>query len=130
MEINNTETLLKLIRSSDEDEAIKLFDQYTKIIKRDMLNHTWDRARVLVRHIAKNRRQRVKKSMINYDEESGMISLVQFTKFIAAYENSANEHYEKGSLETKDVIADLISTLYQLLGNVRVDKRLIFTRED
>ena len=130
MEINNTETLLKLIRSVEEEDAIKMFDQYTNIIKRDTLNYTWNRARVLVRHIAKNRRQRVRKAMVNYDEESGMISLVQFTKFIAAIEDSATNLYEKGSIETKDAISDVITSLYQLLGNIRIDKRLIFTKED
>jgi hypothetical protein len=129
MEINNTETLLRLIRSSSEEEAADLLKQYSDILKKDTIEYTWSRARVLVRHIAKNRRQRVRKEMINYDTESGMISLVQFTRFIAAIENVATVHYEKGDLEIKTVVADIVDQLYQSLGNVRIDKRIIFTKD-
>jgi hypothetical protein len=129
MEINNRETLLKLLRSTGEEEASQLLKRYTEIIKRDTIDYTWDRARVLVRHISKNRRQRVKKSMVNYDVESGMISLLQFTKFVAALEDAAMEHYKNGTEEVKSSIGDIINQLYQSLGNVRIDRRILFSKD-
>lgn len=130
MEIKNKKALLQLIRKSDEDTAVDYLEQYTNIIKKDTINYSWDRARVLVRHIAKNRKQRVKSAMVNYDTESGMISLVQFTRFWAALEDISEVHYNACGEEAKEAISDIIEQAYQLLGNIKLDRRIIFTTKE
>jgi len=130
MEINNKKELVKLIQSSDYDTGLKVLDQYHDILAEHYINAGWDKARRLVRFIGKNRKERIRKEMVNFDEESGMISLLTFTRFFAAVEDIANVHYNYGKEETKDAISDIVAQMYNLLGSVKIDRRIIFTKED
>lgn len=129
MEIADVKTLVRKIKSSNEELAIEILKGYSDNVATYYINRAWSRARVLVRHISKTRKERIKKEMLGYDELSGVITLIQFTKFVARIEDLANEHYARGNQETKDAIEDIISGTYNSLSDVRIDKRLIFNKE-
>lgn len=130
MEINNHETLVRLIRSLPEEEAIKTIKKYTDIVAEDYVNRTWERARKLIRFINRFRKLELKKHILEMDEYSAMISVVSFTRYFAALEDLLREYNEKGSLEVKACVNDVNELMYQLLDDkIKIDRRSIFQKD-
>lgn len=130
MEIADVKTLVRVIRSSSEEEAIKLVKDYGDTRQEVGINDGWENARRVTRFAIKNRKERLKKQILEIDEFTAMVSLISFTKYFSGIEDLLREHGEKGSDEVKACVEDVNELMYQLLGEkLKIDRRTSFAND-
>jgi hypothetical protein len=129
MEIQNLEALVREIKNSDTEKAVEMITDYGNTRESRGINQGWSRSRVVMRFAMKNRNKRLKNSILEFDEHSAMLSVVSFTRFISALELIVRNLSEKGSLEVRVVCSEITDSLFQLLGSLKIDRRVIYSKE-
>ena len=130
MEINNTRTLVEYIQSTNAEDGEVILKQFQNAIAEQEIERAWEKIRRYICYSATERKARIKRYKMNFDEESGYISLSQFNKFFQYLDNTAKEHAERGNEEVADAMADLMDGCENFVGDIRLDFRLALRKED
>jgi len=130
MEVGDITQLVRIIQESNEEDAIKAVRLYGNQRESRGINSGWAKCRQLMRYALKNRNRRLRKEILDFDEHSGMLSLVSFTKYFAYVEDVIKALHNKGSLEVKLACGEISAASYQALGNLKIDRRLLFSKKD
>ncbi|MCK5139459.1 MAG: hypothetical protein KAQ85_06430 [Thermodesulfovibrionia bacterium] len=130
MEVQTLEALVKVIKDSDIENAVEMIKTYGNMRETRGISSGWSRSRVVMRFAMKNRKKRLKNSVLEFDEYAGMLSLISFTRLISAQENIIRDLHEKGSFEVRVACAEISDATMQLLGDVKLDRRIIYSKGD
>ena len=76
------------------------------------------------------RGQRIKNTILNFDEANGAINLTEFTRFISGVEDELKEIIDHGDLVHSSAANDIWCLLINRVGDLKVDRRLLFSKED
>lgn len=130
MEIQTIENLVDHIYAiNNKEEAIKAIKTYGDIRCEDQIEKAWDRASRFYKTISKLQKKRVKNAILNYDEENGFITLKEFLKYYFAVDDQLHIMMKYGDDAHKDAASDISSTLSNSLGDIRVDRRMLFPKD-
>ena len=124
MEIASVSTLSKHVRSTDEQSAEKLITAYGDLREKKGINEAWEKARLIMRHIAKARKKRIKDCLLEMDEYSNVIGIVPFTQYFAGIEDTIRVQYLSAASK-EEALAEINDMMYQLLDKVKIDRRLL-----
>jgi hypothetical protein len=125
MEVNSFEQLVKVIINSDEESAAKLIRSYGNQREEKGINDAWDRSRIVLRRALKGRTDRLKKSILNYNEFTANIEVPEFLLYLSAIDEELRYQMEHAPDEGKHVAETIHDLLFNKLGNVKVDYRRI-----
>lgn len=125
MEIKSTKIIVDTIQKSDFDKALKTLIDYGNIRETSGINNGWDRCRRLMRATFRCRSKRLKDSIVDYDDFQSMISLLSFTEYFSSIEDLLRIFYLEGSMDVKKCVSDINDLMYQKLGDLRIDRRIM-----
>lgn len=130
-ELTNWDLLLDYLRVGiDRDEAKKAIESYGNARVESAVEREWKRAMKFFRAVNRTRRNKFKNDILDYDEENGCISLKEFTKFLVGVEDELRFFMINGSKTMYNVCSSVIATMYNRLGDLKVDRRLLFAKDD
>lgn len=93
------------------------------------IERAWkDFNKILIR-VNAHKKQELKRHVLNFDEESGAIPLVEFVRYFAALEEEIKVNLEHGTEEVRDFAENLHDVMWNRLGNIKIDKRTIFAKD-
>lgn len=121
--------LVAYVKSTDNENAVKAIVAYGNKRETKGITETWRRAIIVLRKAFKRREKRIKDSMLEYDPEIGAISMMSFVRYFAAIEDQLRNYQEIGSREVKNCAADVNDFMYQVLGDVKIDRRILFGKD-
>jgi len=129
MEIVDFNTLLTSVRTSSEEEAAKLIKTYGDCRAKSAIEEAWRISRIVMKSAMCGRNKRIKNEILEFEEDQSVISLVSFTRYIAAVEALIKEHNERSSEETKMVLSDISDFMLNKVGSIPLDRRIIYTKD-
>jgi hypothetical protein len=119
---------VSIIKTSDDETAKKLITKYAQIKVQCAIEKDWKYFETVFKKSKRNTEKRLRDFVLDYNEETGCITLVDFTKFYAAIELFIVEEAAKGNPDVMDFCEQLIDYLELKLGTVKVDKRLLYAK--
>ena len=125
MEVSNFEQLVKTICKADKEQVENLVKQYGDIRESHGIEQGWKRCRYIWGKAMRNRTERLRKHIINYDEYTGNIPTVYFIDFFAAVEEELKLQLKSAKDEGKKVAEAIHDVMWNSLGNIKIDKRRI-----
>lgn len=128
--INDTKTLVDVIRASDDETAENLIKQYAHIRVERAIDRTWSWCRRYVNRALLHKERRIQKHLIEYDAEIGAITVRSFVKYIVALEIELKQQMNEGSWETRKFAENLHDLMMNKIGDIPIDRRTIFANED
>lgn len=130
MEIKDTNTLLSYIRTATPENALSALVAYGNNREAKGVQEAWKRTTIILRKAFKRREKRIRDSFVEYDPEIGAISIMSFTNYFAAIEDALKTYYQIGSSDVRSCVSDINDFMYQMLGNVKIDRRILFSKTD
>jgi len=128
MEIVDFDSMLYSILTGTKEEAAKIIKTYGDCRAKAGIDEAWTKANKLLKVATCNREKRMKDFILNYDLEAGAITLIGFTRYYAALEELLKKLSESASRETKDALSDVADGMQMLLGDVKIDKRIVYSK--
>ena len=92
------------------------------------IEDAWDKSAEVLRATNLCRQKRIRNSILNYNE-NGQISVREFTKYFIGVVDELRQFAHHGTPEHRKAAIDVVSTMYTLLGDVKIDKRTLFTKD-
>jgi len=123
MELNNINTLVRVIKSSPEEEAINIINQFRNAVAEQYIESTWKVARRFLSSVLKSRRNRLKRHIVQLDEFSAAIPLLSFQRYFCAIEDKLLEYSNISNKETREAAQDINAMMYQMLDDIKIDRR-------
>lgn len=130
MEISNLKLLVDYIKGASEDNATKAVLEYGNRRVKYAIEESWKRSSKLFGYAMHNRQKRIKDSILDYEEDQSVISLIGLTRFVASIEDCLKKHSENASEETMDALADVADLMFNKLGSIKIDRRIIFSKSE
>lgn len=130
MNIVDYKTLLNEIRHTDEQTASKLLKDYVEIRVSKAIEFAWNKMQSILKKNAHIREKRIKNHIVEFNDESSAIDLINFTRFFSAVEDRIKKHMNTENEELRDALAEINDYMYQKLGKLRLDRRLNFSGGD
>ena len=132
MDINSLDTLVSLIaKIEDKEEIKKAVVAYGNKREKKGIEDGWRRSRVLHRFAIKNRKEQLKKHLLDYNEEAGAIPLVEFLRYFSSLSDFIKDGVR--AYKTKEIMdfADEIEGLmFSKLGGLKLDRRTLFSKDN
>lgn len=133
MTITDLNTLVKEIHTLDVESQACYIKAYADSFSKNMYEQGYSKGyRDCVadqKKIRNKRNDRIKNTILNYDEENGYIELVDFTKFFFAVENELKTTM-KHDEQARSYAENLHDFLWQLLGKIKTDRRFLFRKDE
>ena len=127
--IGDFDDLMSRIEKEKPEIKAKLVKLYGDKRAEKAIKNSWDNARLVYGKILRRRRERLKNLIVNYDEENGCVSLEEFNDFFTSVEDElilAMRHCKEQ--ETKKLAEDIHDFMRQKVGEIRIDRRLLFAK--
>lgn len=128
MVLSDLTQLVDLVKSSSPEEGLKMVTNYGNMRAADAIEQSWKYFRKLIARINGHKRMQLKRHVLNFDEDSGAIPLVEFVRYFAAIEDELRAGLEKESDEVRKFAENIHDTMWNRIGNIRIDKRTIFQK--
>ena len=131
MSINDIETLVSYIFACDDKEEIKnLILAYGNSRHASGIESAGQKARDFYAKINALRGKRIKNSILNWDEDNGTITLKELTKFIVGIDDQLRVMVGHGDKAHADAASDISCILYDRIGDLKIDRRLLFSNDE
>ena len=89
----------------------------------------WDRCRRIYEKQNKKREDRLRKSIIHYDEENSCISTTEAIELLTSVEDEAKRLGKDAKEESANLLEMLCDFMYsKIKGDIKFDRRLLFSR--
>ena len=128
MVLSDLTQLVDLVKASSPEEGLKMITNYGNMRAADAIEQSWKNFRKLLARINGHRRIQLKRHVLNFDEESGAIPLVEFVRYFAAMEDEIKHGIEQESDEVRKFAENIHDAMWNRIGNIRIDKRTIFQK--
>lgn len=119
-----------LTACTDQEQVRDLVLSYGNARHKAGIESAGQKARDFLSKINAIRGKRMKNSILNWDEENGIISLKEFTKYITGVEDELKEMVKHGDLAHANAATDISSIMWNKVGDLKVDRRLLFSNDD
>lgn len=131
MVVNNTYELVKLIQSSDAKDAENLLIRYGNQRSEKSIEDAWTKFRGMIKFMIKKDNLSTKDYLLCKDEDNtAFISVRGLHKYLYKIDNEMKRIAETCSGETLEALASIEDVMEVSLGNIKIDHRLSFSKED
>lgn len=118
-------TLIDYIQHADQENAEKAVIEYGNHRAAKAIDDSWRVFRKVLNRVNGKNKKKIKDHILNY-EDSGAIDTLEFVKFIASVYDMLTLDPDKHTPEVVDFASDVADYLNLKLGNIKVDRRMIF----
>ena len=130
MVINNETQLIRLIKESSEEDAVKILTSYGNQRASNAIEEAWKRFRSVMKFWRKKDALNLKDYLLMKDEDNpNFVSIYGLTKYLYKIDNVMKRLHANCSQETSDALAEIEDEMSQGLGDIRIDFRLAFSNE-
>ena len=130
MVINNETQLIRLIKESSEEDAVKILMSYGNQRASNAIEEAWKRFRSVMKFWRKKDALNLKDYLLMKDEDNpNFVSIYGLTKYLYKIDNVMKRLHANCSQETSDALAEIEDEMSQGLGDIRIDFRLAFSNE-
>lgn len=129
MEISNLDILVDTIKNTDKETAVKMIVEYGNKRCANSIERAWNKARTMQRASLKHKRDLLNKHILERMEYKDSISILSFERFFFGIIDVVRD--ANNTFKTKEDLADEIENqLHLRIGNVKVDRRSLFSQID
>ena len=130
MVINSEAQLIRLIKESSEEDAVKILMSYGNQRASNAIEEAWKRFRSVMKFWRKKDALNLKDYLLMKDEDNpNFVSIYGLTKYLYKIDNVMKRLHANCSQETSDALAEIEDEMSQGLGDIRIDFRLAFSNE-
>lgn len=124
MDISSFDVLIqRIVESKDGDEVKMLIKSYGDRRETKGIEEGWKNCKNVFAKSINIGKERLKKTILDYDESVGMIELIDFIYFYKKIENELKNQMKRGSFEERKFAENIYNLMSNSLGNVNVDGR-------
>lgn len=128
--VNDLTGLIKAVRISDDTTAHKLIKDYADKRVERAVSRTWSWCRNYIKRALIHKENRIKKHLLEYDPEVGAITIRDFLRYVVAIEIELKQQMEEGSWETRKFAENLHDLMMNKIGNIPIDRRTIYAKDE
>lgn len=130
MLIQNVDMLAKVVAGMTDEEQVKnVLIQYVNKRVSNAIEESWRRARVVQRFAVKNRKEQLKKHILEMDDYSAFIPLVEFLRYFASLQDYLKEAVvTHKSPEVLDLADEMEGLMFTKLEKIKLDRRSMYQK--
>jgi len=131
MKISNIDVLVKYLAScTDENEIKSLVVDYGNVRCAAGIESEGKNSRDFLRKINFCKNKRIKNFILDWDEDNGAVTLKEFTTFITAVDDVLREMIENGDEAHCAAASDVSGVVWNRIGDIKIDRRLLFSKDE
>ena len=131
MVINNETQLIRLIKESSEEDAVKILMSYGNQRAANAIEEAWKRFRSVMKFWRKKDALNLKDYLLMHDENNNSyVSIYGLTKYLYKIDNVMKRINLNCSQETSDALAEIEDVMEQSIGDLKIDFRLAYSNSD
>lgn len=130
MVITDTKALANVMHVSTPEEIEKLLVDYGNKRAESAINNAWRKFRGMLRGVNGRKQKRYNDFILSKDEDNGYISEIGFNKFWHKIANEIERINLTATQEVKDALVQIEDAFTNSLGDIRLDRRISYNKED
>jgi hypothetical protein len=130
MEVNSFETFIKFLATCEESETPLHIKSYGDSREATGIRKGWQRCSETYRKARKLKQNKLRSHLLDFDNENNCLPITEFIKFFSALEDEIKTTMQFGDDLSRSFAVNLHDFMWNKLGDIKTDRRLLFAKED